>query len=114
MPRHTPTGETRRFDAVPNGPALAAMLASGIGGFAMGMFVLLNEAGLFVAPSLHAGAGGVSGRTTFAAAVWLSAWAVLHRRWKALDIAPAPISTVTFLLLGTGIIATFPPLWQLF
>ena len=32
-----------------NGPALAAFLAAGIGAFAMGLIVVLNEMGIFVA-----------------------------------------------------------------
>ena len=60
-----------------NGSAMAALLGGGIGAFAMGAVVLLNEAGLFAAPTLYAPAGGVSGRTTLATIVWLIAWAVL-------------------------------------
>ena len=52
---------------------MAAVLAAGIGSFAMGAFVLLNEAGLFAAPTLYGPAGGVTRRTTFATAVWLLA-----------------------------------------
>lgn len=65
-----------------NGAAMAAMLAAGIGAFAMGAFVILNEAGVFAAPALYRPAGGVTGRTTFAALVWLAAWALLHTRWR--------------------------------
>src|SRR5690606_18680033 len=32
---------------VPNGAAMAAFLAAGIGAFAVGLFVLLNETGIF-------------------------------------------------------------------
>ena len=58
-----------------NGSAMAAFLGGGIGAFAMGAVVLLNEAGIFAAPTLYAPAGGVSGRTTLATIVWLMAWA---------------------------------------
>ena len=53
-----------------NGSAMAAFLGGGIGAFAMGAVVLLNEAGIFAAPTLYAPAGGVSGRTTLATIVW--------------------------------------------
>ena len=43
-----------------NGAAMAAALGAGIGASAMGIFVLLNEAGLFAAPALYGPAGGVS------------------------------------------------------
>jgi hypothetical protein len=59
--------------------------------------VLLNEAGIFAAPALYAPAGGVSGRTTLATIVWLTAWAVLHNRWKSREIAPGGVGAVTLL-----------------
>jgi hypothetical protein len=65
----------------PNGAALAAFLAAGIGGFAMGLIVILSETGLFVPPTLYQPAGGVTGRTALAVVLWLVAWAVLHSRW---------------------------------
>ena len=66
---------------VANGAALAAFVGAGIGAFAMGVLVILNEAGVFTAPTLYAPAGGVSGRTTFTVVIWLIGWAALHRRW---------------------------------
>ena len=98
---------------VANGSAMAAFLAAGIGAFAMGVFVLLNEAGLFAAPALYAPAGGVSGRTTFATAVWLIAWGVLHTRWKGREMASRRVYSLTLVLIGTGILATFPPTWRI-
>jgi hypothetical protein len=97
-----------------NGAALAAFLGAGIGAFAVGLFVLLNEAGIFVAPTLYGPAGGISGRTTFAAVVWLIAWFLLHRRWRGRRIEPGRVYTLMLLLLVLGIVATFPPVWGLF
>jgi hypothetical protein len=98
---------------VANGSATAAFLAAGIGAFAMGLFVLLNEAGLFAAPVLYAPAGGLSGRSTLAVVVWLIAWGVLHSRWKDRAIAPRRVYVLTLILTGIGILATFPPTWAL-
>lgn len=98
---------------VANGAAHAAFLAAGIGAFAMGFFVILNEAAIFVAPSLHAGAGGVSGRTTFAVIAWLMAWGVLHSRWRARQIDAHRVFLTTLVLIGLGVVATFPPVWAL-
>jgi hypothetical protein len=105
---------TTRPAPAANGAVLAAFLAAGIGAFAMGLVVLLNEAGLFTAPSVHAGAGGVSGRTTLAAAAWLAAWAMLHRLWGQGNVHPGRVYALTLLLIGLGVLATFPPVWQLF
>jgi hypothetical protein len=92
---------------------MASLLAAGVGAFAMGLFVILNEAGLFAAPTLYGPAGGVTGRTTFATLVWLAAWAVLHARWKAREIPPSRVFGLTLVLIGAGILGTFPPLWGL-
>jgi hypothetical protein len=96
-----------------NGAAMAAALASAIGSLAVGAFVVMSEAGLFAAPALYGPAGGVSGRTTFAAIVWLSAWAVLHARWRSRHVEPGPVFTWTVFLVGLAVVATFPPLWGL-
>jgi hypothetical protein len=96
-----------------NGSAMAAFLGAGIGAFAMGAVVLLNEAGLFAAPTLYTPAGGVSGRTTLATIVWLMAWAVLHHRWKACEIAPGRVGAITLILIALGVLGTFPPVWGL-
>lgn len=99
---------------VSNGAAMAAFLSAGIGAFAVGGVVLLNEAGVLAMPSLYAPAGGVSGRTTAAAAIWLVAWAVLHLRWRGRQIDAARIDRWTLGLIVLGVVATFPPVWSLF
>ncbi|HVG52865.1 MAG TPA: hypothetical protein VM846_00480 [Vicinamibacterales bacterium] len=104
--RSTTSGEV-------NGSAMAAFLGGGIGAFAMGAVVLLNEAGIFAAPALYAPAGGVSGRTTLATIVWLVAWVVLHNRWKAREIATGRVGAVTLILIALGVLGTFPPVWGL-
>jgi hypothetical protein len=96
-----------------NGSAMAAFLGGGIGAFAMGAVVMLNEAGIFAAPTLYAPAGGVSGRTTLATIVWLISWVVLHNRWKAREIAPSRVGAVTLILIVLGVLGTFPPVWGL-
>lgn len=96
-----------------NGAAMASVLAAGVGALAMGLFVVLNEAGLFAAPTLYAPAGGVTGRTTFATLVWLAAWGVLHARWRAREIATGRVLVLTLFLIGVGVLGTFPPLWGL-
>lgn len=97
-----------------NGANMAAVLGSGIGAFAVGLFVILNESGLFSAPGLYGPAGGVSGRTTFAVVTWLIAWGVLHRRWKGREVDTGRVLNATLVLVGLGLLATFPPLWSIF
>jgi hypothetical protein len=97
-----------------NGAALAAYLGAGIGAFAMGLFVILNETGVFAAPALYGPAGGVTGRTTFAVVAWLIAWAVLHRRWKDRELAAGTVHAAAIGLILVGLVLTFPPVWALF
>jgi hypothetical protein len=97
-----------------NGAVWAALLAASIGGFAMGLVVILNEAGIFAAPSLYGPSGGVSGRTTIAVVVWLVSWIVLHTRWKERRIESGRIRTAMIVLLALGLVGTFPPVWSLF
>ncbi len=99
---------------VANGAALASFLGAGIGAFAVGLFVVVNEAGLFAAPALYGPAGGVSGRTTFAAATWLIAWAVLHRQWKDRQFESNRVFAATLVLIALGFVLSFPPVWRIF
>ena len=107
------TSKSGNTDGVTNGAALASFLAAGIGAFAVGVFVILNETGLFAAPALYGPVGGMSGRTTFAVIVWLGAWATLHRRWQARDLASPRIYAATLTLLALAVVLCFPPFWQL-
>ena len=96
-----------------NGAALAAVLAAGIGAFAVGLMVILNEAGVFAAPALYGPAGGVSGRTTLGAVIWLIGWAVLHSRWKHREIGSRGVLALSLILTGLGLLLCFPPVWTL-
>jgi hypothetical protein len=106
------TIEGKRKEVV-NGAALASYLAAGIGAFAIGFIVILNEAGLFAAPALYAPAGGVSGRTTLATVIWLIGWTVLHSRWKNRQIESRRVHLLSLILIGMGIFLTLPPVWRL-
>jgi hypothetical protein len=105
--------ETPHTDSIRNGAAVASIVAAGVGAFAVGAVVLLAEAGLWSAPTLYGPAGGLSGRTTVAVAVWLAAWGVLHARWRRRDINESRALSVTLVLIVIGVLWTFPPVWQL-
>ena len=97
-----------------DGAVAAAFLAAGIGTFALGLIVILNESGIFAAPALYAPAGGVSGRTTIAALVWLAAWALLHRSWRERQVGVDRVVAGAIALTLLGIALLLPPLWTLF
>jgi hypothetical protein len=111
-PDHPAAGPAETAE-LPNGAALAAFLAAGMGAFAMGLVLVLNESGVFAVPALYGPSGGVSGRTTLAVLAWLVAWAVLHVRWRSRRLAPGRVALATFVLTALGVLATFPPLWGL-
>jgi hypothetical protein len=100
--------------SLPNGAAISAYLAAGIGTFAMGLVVILNEVGLFTPPTLYGPAGGVSGRTTLAVVIWLISWAVLHARWNGRAIEPRRTFAITLLLMALGLVLLMPPVWAVF
>ena len=108
------TGTPPEREVISNGAALAALLAAGVGAFALGLIVILNEAGAFTVPAIYAPAGGVSGRTTLGVVIWLIAWAILHRRWKGREVQTGRVQTATIVLTLLGIVLTLPPVWRIF
>jgi hypothetical protein len=95
-----------------NGAAMAAVVAAGVGAFAMGAVVVLAEAGVWSAPTLYGPVGGLSGRTTVATVVWLLTWGGLHARWRRRHVYPTRALGITLALIVIGVLATFPPVWQ--
>ena len=99
--------------SVPDGGAMAAVLAGGIGAFAMGLLVIASEAGIFAAPAIYGPSGGLSGRSTLAVIIWLAAWLILHARWRKRNIGVGRVSRWALVLVVMGIVMTFPPVWSL-
>lgn len=98
---------------VSNGGALAAVMAAGIGAFAMGLLVIANEAGLFTAPSIYGPSGGLSGRSTLAVIAWLIAWGIMHARWRNQNVDAGRTLAWGLVLTALGILMNFPPVWTL-
>lgn len=103
-----------RAHTLPNGAALAAFAAAGVGAFAMGLISLLDAIGVLPVPTLYGPAGGVTGRTALAVLIWLIGWTILHRRWKDRDMKTGGVHTATIVLTVLGILLALPPLWSLF
>lgn len=100
----------------PNGPCSAAVLASGIGAMAYGIFVILSEALKPVSKFLtfSVPVGPLSGKTTMGVIIWLIAWAVYHMLWKSKEVNFDKVTKITMVLIGLGLLFTFPPFFQLF
>lgn len=102
--------------ALPNGAGAAALLAAGIGSFALAVLAVaadhitaLKAWMIFYKPT-----GPLSGVTTSAIVIWLFAWAILHARWKRRAVALGPIMTASLVLLALSLLLTFPPVGDLF
>ncbi|PTB18941.1 hypothetical protein C9I57_20865 [Trinickia symbiotica] len=111
-PHATPA---KKPDTLPSGPAAAAILAAGIGCFAVGMFALAGDALPAVARLLTfcTPTGPLSGVTTSAIVVWLLSWFALARKWHAKTVALGGVTTIAFILLTLSVLLTFPPFMDL-
>ena len=100
---------------IPNGPAAAAILSAGAGCFFVSFFALLGDAFPAVARcfNFYHPTGPLSGVTTTAIILWLGLWAVLARAWGGRTFSTGKIFTLSFLLLGAGLVLSFPPLGDL-
>ena len=98
-------------EALPNGPAAAAILAAGIGCGAVGVLSFAGDASDSIGRMLNIynPTGTLSGVTTVAIIVWL----VLHRMWRTRAIAMGGINVAAFTLLLVGFLLTFPPFMDL-
>lgn len=107
-----PTAPATQPDALPTGPAAAALLATGIGSLSLALLAIaadrvpsLQHVLIFYRPT-----GPLSGVTTSAIAVWLAIWAILHLRWRTRNVNLRPICIAAFCLFVIGLLLTFPPL----
>lgn len=98
-----------------NGSGAAALLAAGIGSFAVAAIAFaadkspaVKAAFIFYKPT-----GPLSGITTTGILVWLIVWAVLHVKWQKRTVALGAISTTAVALLILSVLLTFPPLADL-
>ena len=100
----------------PEGPVAAAILAAGIGAFALGVLTTLAEAseGFKDFLNLYDPVGPLSGKTIGAVIVWLIAWVVLHMMYRHRAIESRKVLTASLVLIGLGVLGTFPIFFQLF
>jgi hypothetical protein len=113
-----PASATEGLDALdrPAGPAAAAILATGIGAFVLGLLTTLNEASTDIHDFLELDkeVGPLSGKTTFAVVAYVVAWGVLHGVWRRQSPPLRPILILTAILIGLGILGTFPTFFVAF
>ncbi len=109
VPRDAPV------EAIANGPAAAAILAAGIGCFAVGLFAVAGDASRTIARffTFYTPTGPLSGVTTSAIVVWLIAWYALSRAWHGRKLGMLKVNLAAFVLLGLSLLLTFPPFMDL-
>ena len=114
----TQPATTEGLDALdrPSGPAAAAMLATGIGALVLGLFTTIAEAstGFKEFLELDKDVGPLSGKTTFAVIAFVVAWGVLHGLWRRQSPRLRPILILTAILIGLGLLGTFPTFFEAF
>jgi len=100
----------------PNGPALASLLASGIGVTALGVLTTVAAASANFANLLkiNAQVGPLSGKTVYATAAFVASWIVVGIIMRGKNYSERTFLTATFVLIGVGILGTFPIFYDLF
>ena len=113
-----PTGQDARPGAqdLTNGPGAAAILAAGIGCFALAILAIAADRSAAIKSALvfYKPTGALSGVTTVSILLWLLTWAVLNLRWRNKKVAAGPLIIAALTLLGLGLVLTFPPVADLF
>lgn len=110
-------GGTRHEDIDrPDGPAIAALIAAGIGAFFLGLFTTLAEASASLKDWLnyYDPVGPLSGKTTYAVIAFLVSWAVLHPVLRTQPKLTNRYLWVIGVLLFLGLLGTFPTFFEAF
>jgi hypothetical protein len=99
-----------------NGSGAAAILAAGIGSFAVAASAIAADKSAFLKSlfSIYKPTGALSGETTVAILVWFAAWAILEVLWRKRNVSLLRINVIALLLLGLSLLSTFPPIGDLF
>jgi hypothetical protein len=102
--------------ALPNGSGAAAILAAGIGCFALAILAIaaVKSALLKSALDFYKPTGPLSGATTVTILIRLLTWAVLEARWRRKIVALGIANTAAFVFLILGFLLTFPPISDIF
>ena len=102
--------------ASPTGPAAAALIASGIGTFVIGLMTTgaVLSAGLKGFLNWWNPAGPLTGKTGIGIILWLVSWILMHTMWKDKDYDLGKAFTITLIFIGLGLLLTFPPVFEAF
>ena len=101
---------------LPNGPVAAALIAGGLGAATLGLMTTLAEASKPVGDALNwwKPAGSLTGKAGLAVAVFFISWLILHFVFRGKNVNFARVAVLALVLLGLGLLGTFPPFFDLF
>lgn len=107
---------TDEMTKIKNGSAAASMISAGIGAFTIGLLTTLAEAVGFFHDILnfYNPVGPLSGKTGVGIVVWLISWLVMNNLWKNQDRDLSKAFRTTLVLIGLGLLLTFPPIFTAF
>jgi hypothetical protein len=101
----------------PNGAAMAAILAAGVGVFVLGLLTTWAEASESFAQDvlkLDNDVGPLSGKTTFAVIAYVVSWVVLAPVLWRRSLPFNNVLIVAGLLIAAGFVGTFPEFFEQF
>jgi len=100
----------------PTGPVAAAVLATAIGAFVLGLLTTPGEAstGVHDFPEFDKDVGPLSGKTILAVIAYFASWALLHGLWRRENPALRAIFIASAVLIALRVLATFPTFFQAF
>lgn len=116
LDRQAAPQHAERHMAIPNGPAAAAVLATGAGSALYGIIVLLAESieSFKNAMVLSNTVGPLSGKSTFGVLAWLVVWGLLYALWRNRQVNFERVWLATLALVIVALVLTFPPFFMLF
>jgi hypothetical protein len=102
--------------ALTNGSGAAAILAAGIGSFALAALAIAADksAAMKTALAFYKPTGPLSGVTTVAILIWVLTWAMLGVGWQRKTVSLGIVNAAAFALLILSFLLTFPPIADLF
>jgi len=103
-------------EELPNGPVVAALIAGGLGSATLGLMTVLAEASPSIKDALNwwNPAGPLTGKALVGVTAFVASWIVLHVIFRGRNVTFAPAATIALILLGLGLLGTFPPIFAMF
>jgi len=104
------------YQGRPEGPAAAALLATGVGSLVLAILVVIAEANESFAMSLAYSdrVGPLSGKTIWAVVAYFGSWAILAVALRGRRMNLGVVAIVAGVLLALALVGTFSPFFELF